>query len=81
MYGNSKFVVLEIQKGDTVTTIVNSYDTLNQANQQYHTILAAAAVSSVPVHSAIILTEDATPVKYESYTHLPEPDSDPEPEE
>ena len=70
------YVVLEIQKGDTVATLANAYETENLANQQYHTILAAASVSNVPVHSAIILAEDATPIKYESFTHPSEPESE-----
>ena len=76
------FIVMEIQQTDdtTVSTIVNSYVDRNSAESKYHTILSAAAVSSVLKHSAIILTENATPLKYEFYTHYPESESQTEPE-
>lgn len=39
------FIVIEIQKmSDTqIATLVDSYEDLNQAENKYHTILAAAA--------------------------------------
>ena len=53
------YIVIEIQTSanDTVSTLVTTYDNFNVAQQNYHTILAAAAVSGLPCHSAAILTQ------------------------
>ena len=63
------YIVMEIQKGNTVSTIVDSYETLNEAENKYHTILAYAAISSVPKHSAVLLTEEGDYVKHECFEH------------
>ena len=54
------FVVIEIQKNNNnqIATLVNAYENRNQAFQKYHSVLSAAAVSDLPVHSAVILTEE-----------------------
>lgn len=77
------FIVLEIQKGDQVATLVSSYEDRNSAESKYHTVLSAASISSVPVHSAILMTDEGAPIKYESYAHPvpPNPDEEIEPEE
>lgn len=64
------FIVLEMQKtGDQVATLVNSYAELNKAKQKYHQVLAAAAVSAVPVHTAVILEEFGNVLEYEHFEH------------
>lgn len=65
------YLVIEIQKNadGTVGNIVNSYDNENVALSKYHTILSAAAVSSVPVHSAVVMTEEGYTIRNESYIH------------
>lgn len=65
------YIVIEIQKNQngTVGTLVNSYEDRNTAEQKYHQILAAAAVSSLPVHTAAMLMEDGYKIKSESYSH------------
>ena len=68
------FIVMEIQTGDTVATIVNSYADRNTAEQNYHTILASAAVSTVPKHGAVMLTDEGTRLKNECYIHEQEPE-------
>ena len=52
-----KYIVIEIQvnANGSVGTLAYSYDSYNMAQQQYHTMLAAAAVSALPVHSAVVL--------------------------
>lgn len=67
------FIVIEIQTNadGTVGTIVNSYASQPQAESKYHTILAAAALSAVPVHAAVILTNDGRMVSFQSYDHRP----------
>lgn len=63
------FIVMEIQKGASVSTIVNTYETRNEAEQKYHTVLAYAAVSSVPQHSAVMLDDDGSYIKSEVFVH------------
>ena len=63
------YVVLEIQAGATVTAIVNSYEDRNTAESRYHQILASAAVSSVPKHGAVMLTDMGVRLKGECYEH------------
>lgn len=63
------FIVMEIQKGESVSTIVNTYETRNGAEQKYHTVLAYAAVSEIPKHSAVLMNEDGTGIKSECFEH------------
>ena len=53
------YIVLEIQTNanGAVGTLVNNYESRDQAESSYHTILAAAALSSLPCHAAVLLTE------------------------
>ena len=52
-----KYIVIELQKMDngTVGNIVTAYDSQIEAESKYHQILAAAAISNLPTHSAIII--------------------------
>ena len=53
------YIVLEVQSnGETASTLAMAYTSMNEAQNKYHTILASAAVSNVPKHSAFILTEE-----------------------
>lgn len=64
------FIVIEMQtNGGKVATIINRYTDLNQAYQKYYTVLAAAAVSNVEVHTAVILTETGKVVASEHFAH------------
>lgn len=63
------FIVIEIQTTDTVATVVNSYADRNEAEQKYHQILSAAAVSTVPKHGAVMLTDEGVRLKGECYIH------------
>lgn len=62
-------VIIEIQKGDTLAVLHEENESTNIAEQIYHTKLSYAAVSTVPVHSVILLTDDGRVVKSESYYH------------
>ena len=65
------FIVIELQtiNDSQVANIVNAYTEQKVAEQKYHTILAAAAVSSLPCHAAVILDEKGRMIKSEYYTH------------
>lgn len=63
------YIVVEIQTGKdgAVGTLINSYDDRRTAESRYHQILSAAAVSSLSVHAAMLMTERGKPLKYEFY--------------
>lgn len=64
------FIVMEIQKtGDQIATLVNTYATRNEADSKFHTVLAAAAISNVPLHACVMMTETGAPLRYENYVH------------
>ena len=50
---------------------------------KFHEVLAAAAVSELPMHSAIMFTTEGFPVMHQCYKHevTPEPEVEPETEE
>lgn len=63
------YVVIELQTNEETATIVNAYADRDVAEQRYHSILAAAAVSNVKTHAAVMLTKDGYYIKSECYTH------------
>ena len=66
------FVVIELQKNKNgaVANIVTEHSTQSEAESKYHSILAAAAVSDVPAHSAVIVSEEGFPLMHQCYKHL-----------
>ena len=66
-----KYIVIELQKNNegVVANLVTEHNTLAEAESKYYSILASAAVSEIPVHSAVIISEEGYPVKYNSYKH------------
>ena len=63
------YIVIEIQTATTTATIVTQHDTLQAAESKFHQILAAAAISSVPVHSAVLMTDKGAWLRSECYEH------------
>lgn len=62
------YIVIELQKtGDQVANIVTSHASRQEAEAKYHAVLAAAAVSAVPVHSAVMLSDEGFPLRNECY--------------
>ena len=60
------FYIVEFQSGNgTGAAIVTTKATQQEAEQVFHTIMAAAAVSSVPQHGAMIMTSDMFVLKSE----------------
>lgn len=66
------FIVMEIQSGDKTSTIVDSFENREQAENKYYSILAYASVSEVPIHSAVMLTAEGYYIKSEHYEHQSE---------
>lgn len=65
------YVVIEIQTNanGTVSNIVLAYSTRNEAFQQYFLVLSAAAVSSLPVHAAVILDNRGNQIAAQAFEH------------
>ena len=78
------YYVLEFQTGGEVDAVIPVYYTDRAiAEQKYHQVLAAAAVSSVPKHGVIMVTSDMFEVKKEMAYRAPvveeeEPEVEPE---
>lgn len=66
-----KYIVMELQKDDegNVANIVTSHDDMREAESKFHAILASASISKIPVHSAIIVSEEGFPVEHKCYRH------------
>lgn len=65
-----KYLVIEIQKfsdGTVAVPPIATYDSYFEALSRYHTILAAAAISDVPVHSCVLLNEVGQELRMDSY--------------
>ena len=71
-----KYVVVEIQQNanGTVGCIATAYAERELAEQKYHTVLSAAAVSNVPVHACSLLAGEGYTIKSEYFEHIPEPE-------
>ena len=54
-----KYIVIELQKSadGSIANITSAYDTLNEAYQKFHQVLAYAAVSALSVHACTMLDE------------------------
>lgn len=66
-----KYVVLEIQtmSNGQVACLTTPYDGQMQAESSYHTVLAAAALSNLPRHAAVLLTSDGSVQMSQYYEH------------
>ncbi len=71
------YFVIELQTtGGQTAHLVSSHATREAAERKYHTILAAAAISSVEKHAAAIITEEGFELMYQCYFHPVIEDSD-----
>ena len=63
-------IVIEIQSANGTTSVIPSvHSDRNIAEQKYHQTLSYAAVSSVDVHSVVMLDDYGTRIKGETYHH------------
>ena len=64
------YIVIELQTNNGQTAnLVTQHATREEAESKYHTVLAAAAVSSVEIHAATILTADGFQLMSQAYRH------------
>ena len=79
------YVVIEIQTSEngTVATLTTVCESYSIAQQKYHMILAAAAVSALPQHSAAILDPrgDLVASQCFDHPHILESEEETEPEQ
>lgn len=63
------YIINEIQTAvdGTVTVLTTQKTSRNEAESTYHSILAAAALSSLPCHAASIMTEEGFPIMHQAY--------------
>lgn len=66
-----KYIVTEIQTfpESGVSTPSYAYDNQQAAEAKFHAILAAAAQSALPVHAAILFSDEGFPLRHECYKH------------
>lgn len=71
------YIVIELQTNadGTAGNLVYQYNNRDDAESKFHSILAAAAISALPVHAAVMLTNAGTMVKSEFYRHGGEPET------
>ena len=67
---NQLFVVIELQKiGDQMGNFFTAHDTLQDAQHKFHTVAAAAAISTVEKHSVVLLNDDGFPMERTTFEH------------
>lgn len=66
-----KYLVIEIQTDadGNVATLITQKDDLNEATSVFYSVLSAAAVSSVPLHAAVLMMNNGAVVKREMFDH------------
>lgn len=74
----ANYIIIETQTTNGATAVVTPVvkTNYNEAEQEYHTKLSYAAVSTVPLHAVTMLAENGKMVKYEAYDHTPAPETE-----
>ena len=77
-----KWIVVEIQTMANGAIGILTYDYTDRAAalSKYYTVLAAAAVTTLPSHGAILMTSDCRPVPGMNAVYHAEPQPEPAPE-
>ena len=65
------YIVIEMQTTSGTTAVLPpvAYEDKKTAESAYHNILSAAALSDVPIHSAVVLDEYGCVIRNEYYEH------------
>ena len=67
---NKLFIVIELQRnGNQMGNIVTAHETLQDAQHKFHTVAAAAAISSVEKHSVVLLDDDGFIIERTIFEH------------
>lgn len=69
------YIIIELQTTDGQTAnIVSTRNTKDEAMSTYHSILAAAAISQVEYHTAVVMDEEGKYLARECYRHYKQPE-------
>lgn len=65
------YLVIEIQTNadGKIGILTFSYDDRNQAESKYHAVLAAAAISALPMHTCDLIQADGILLARQCYVH------------
>ena len=63
------YVVIEMQTSESTAVLATPHTDINVAMQKFYTVLAAAAVSKVPIHTALLITNKGLVLKAETFKH------------
>lgn len=65
------YLVIEIQTSDAgvVSNIVQSYSSRAEAESRYYTIMASACISSIAIHSVVLMTNEGFTIMSNCYKH------------
>lgn len=68
------YIIQEMQTTGNQTNLLPAITKTNrdEADSTFHSILASAAISSVNVHTVVMLDEHGNTVRREFYEHLPQ---------
>ena len=77
-----QYIVYEMQTSDDGSTSILNYqfDNRNEAESKYHYILSYAAVTQLPVYSAVVMTNRGEIIMSACYGYTPTPEPEPSPE-
>lgn len=66
-----KYLVIEVQTNadGSIGNLTYSYDDRNEAESKYHTVLAAAALSVLPMHTCVLFQSDGILLARQCYVH------------
>ena len=72
------YIVIEIQtmQDGSIGNFVFSYDDRNEAEAKMHTVLATAALSSLPRYAAVLLDNNGSRLGGDVYIHESEPEEE-----
>lgn len=66
-----RYIVIEIRTNDdgTISNTVTSFEGTDKehAENKYHSVLAAAAISEKPIHSCALMTAEGYVLEYKCY--------------
>lgn len=65
------YTIIEMQTENAQTAVVTpiTRDTRDEAESEWHRIMSTAAMSTVDIHSAVILNEEGQIIKTGCYKH------------
>lgn len=65
------YIVIELQTNSdgTFGNFVWAFESKDAAFSKYHSVLASAAVSTLPVHACVILQNNGLQIASQRYTH------------